>query len=268
MLRRIDLGRGAPRSRLGSRSSVSSRCFASVACAARSCSSVSRYGGRSRAGGDPLREGDARRVGLLRVAAAEVLEVLLHGGHVRAEARVAVVVPVLGPMGLRLCAGEQRRELVPGVPAARDEPLDLLPLHRQVETALAARELDVDDALAEAGHPRLGVVAPVLHRVLDREQEVEHRLRLLPALDGEARGLGRQPHAVGRIVEIRLLVVLEPGEVDREGRPRGQRRVEELHREVGGDAPVGEDHAAQARRPVPAGSGSATAAPPRRAPGS
>src|SRR3954447_7981106 len=66
---------------------------------------------------------------------------------------------------------EQPHESLTRYLAVLRERVDLVLGHGQVEAALVARELDPLDPLAEAGQLTLGVVAPVLHGVLDGSEE-------------------------------------------------------------------------------------------------
>src|SRR5919108_4738711 len=130
-------------------------------------------------------------------------------------------------------------EPLAGEGAAPAQLGDLLSLHGQIEAAFAPGELDVRGAVAKAGQARLGVVAPVLHRVFDREEEAEQASDLDPALAGMAGNGHEFGHgSAGIVFRWARLVRLEAGQMEAEGGAAGQGRVKEVDRKVGGDASI------------------------------
>src|SRR5215217_8806847 len=118
-------------------------------------------------------------------------------------------------------------------------------VHVQVHATLSVGVADIDEPVAVARNPQLGVVGPVLHGVGDGAQE--------PSEASEAGSLVptgpplKQPAQVGlghpdvvALLGLPLMVGVEGPQVDAEGGPRGQRLVKEMHREVAGDATVRE----------------------------
>ena len=171
--------------------------------------------------GQPLRE--LRREGAERRSG--VVQVVLEQAHEREVAHPAVLVPLV-------CV-EGGQDGLAGQLAAPDQIGDRRGVHVQVQAALALGEADLAHAVAEAGKLALQRVAPVLRRVLDVRQEARQRVDRVPARDRRVEGVGE--HEDLAVVARGIL-----GEVDGEGRPAGEPRVEELDGEVRRDPAVGE----------------------------
>ena len=155
-------------------------------------------------------------------------------------------------------AGLRRRRT--GRPAARPHPAprslsaeDGARRHVEVQAALVVVVEDGDDPVAVAGHRQLRLVDPGARGVDDRGEE----LPSAPTPPGPPTRVWRRSRpaslVIGQVAVLDArrgllsLVRRELGEVDREGGPPGQRGVEEVQRQVGADAAVGEPVALQLR---------------------
>jgi hypothetical protein len=192
--------------------------------------------------------------GCVRVGLRQPLDQLEHERHARPQADPAVVVPCQVLVGRRM-RREAARQLDSRRAAAARQHVEHRRRHVEVQPALRRRQADVRDPVAVARQPQQRLVAAVLHRAHDRAEErrqppVEHAARLRQAV---------RPLLAPAVVRLRhpdvLLLVralarvgVERAQVDRERRPRRDRRVEEVDGEVARDAAVGEPARRRERR--------------------
>ena len=195
------------------------------------------------------------------VTAADRSQCLLDHAHRDPEAGEAAVVPMgrrfgrlararrRGPSAVRL---RTRRALISRViffsSIARFRPpspcASLMSMIRSRKPGsrpcVLSRQFSIASLIETANDEQRVDLGPALRRLLVRRRRVDHVLR------GQVR--------------VGLFVLCEAAQIEREGRPGRQRRVEEVDREVRGDAAVGEDDAHQPRLLA----GSAIAKPPER----